>query len=242
MTAPAADLSQLARDAAVSAGVDPADLDLAAASEIRFSDGRVFRISEQTTSRQDMWIMTRLNRAGLEAIAGTVNTHEKLDELAVQLVQAAYTNGTLYEILGGILTEDGVKWSQDSAARNAEYFADLTDPADKAAIQGPMVSLLLMYFTTGLASEATSQSSTPSAAVGSAASPSDQSATPSPASSSPSGSETSVPPDVLAHLHAEGSTLVSGMSSSTSSPSTTPTASTASSTGRSGRRSSRTSP
>lgn len=125
-------------------------------TRIKLSDGRVFHIIEGTTSKQDMWVMTRLDRAGLEAIAQTYNTPEQLDTLAVKLVEEAYEKGLLYEVLAGILVEENVKWSREHALENAEYFSNLTNPADKAAIQGPIASILLLYFASGLASKLTS--------------------------------------------------------------------------------------
>lgn len=161
-------------------------------TRVQLSDGRTFKITEATTSRQDMWVMTRLDRAGLEAISQTYNTPEKLDEMAVKLVEEAYEKGLLYEILAGILVEEGVKWTQESAKANAEYFADLSNPGDKAAIQGPVASILLLYFASGLASRMTSLKSL-AEEMGSEAAPQDSapmtsSATPKPVSSSRNGS------------------------------------------------------
>lgn len=187
------------------------EADIEAESMITMSDGRVFRISEGTTSRQDMWVMSRLDKAGLEKIAATYNTPEHLDEMAQKLVFAAYENGTLYEILAGLLVEDGKKWTIENAKANAEYFANLTNSADKQALQGPIVSILMLYFASGLVSNMTSLKSmeteeSPTSPVASSESPS--SAIRSPASSFPTVSNVPVPENVLAHLHAAQSTLV----------------------------------
>lgn len=184
-------------------------IDLEKDSEFKFSDGRTFRISTLTTSRQDMFIMTRLDRAGLDALGAAATDPTKLDALAMELVANAYDADLLFEILAGILSEDGVAWSKDAAMRNAEYFANLTNPADKTLIQGPIVSILLLYFISGLASKETFPKSSEEAgnAEESAVSPSE---TPAPVGSSPSAPSASVPPDVLAHLRAEGSTVVTG--------------------------------
>jgi hypothetical protein len=194
-------------------------------TRIKLSDGRIFKITEATSSRQDMWVMTRLDKAGLETIAAKYNSPDKLDEMAVKCVEAAYENGTLYEILAGILVEDGVKWTQDRARANAEYFSDLTNKEDKAEIQGPIVSILMLYFASGLASTGTSLKSSE---MGSEASPvvndaATSSAIPSPDSSSPTGPNVPVPESVLAALRGAGSTLVTTTSSPEKSPDTTTT-------------------
>ena len=182
---------------------------------IVMSDGRKFKITEATTSRQDMWVMTRLDRAGLEVIAATYNTPDKLDVMATKCVEAAYESGTLYEILAGILVEDGKKWTRESALANANYFGELTNPADKAAIQGPIVSILMLYFASGLASTETSlkSSETGSEASPEASSAPTSNAIPSRDSSSPIERNVPVPSDVLAHLHAAGSTAETTTSS-----------------------------
>ena len=192
---------------------------------ITMSDGRKFKITEATTSRQDMWVMTRLDQAGLEVIAATYNTPDKLDQLAIKCVEAAYENGTLYEILAGILVEDGKKWTQESARKNAEYFSDLTDQNDKNAINGPIVSILMLYFASGLVSTGTSLkfSEQESEASPEGSSETTSSAIPSPGSSSPIASSVPVPSDVLAALRAAGSTVVTSTSSPEKSPDTTTT-------------------
>lgn len=201
------------------------EIDFDAETKITLSDGRVFHITEATTSRQDMWVMTRLDKAGLEVIAQRYSTPDKLDELAVKCVEAAYDNGTLYEILAGMLVEDGVKWTQETARKNAEYFADLTNSEDKIAIQGPIVSILMLYFASGLASSTTSLKSleTEGSAASPASSESPLSAIPSPASSSPIEPSVPVPSDVLDILREAGSTVVTGTSSPEKSPDTTTT-------------------
>jgi hypothetical protein len=190
---------------------------------ITFSDGRKFKITEATSSRQDMWVMTRLDQAGLEVIAATYNTPDKLDVLAQKCVEAAYENGTLYEILAGILVEDGKKWTRENALANAEYFGELTNKNDKAALHGPLASILVLYFASGLASTLTSLNFSEQ---GSEASPEGSSeptssATPLPASSSPNASNVPVPSDVLKALHEAGSTVVTTTSSPEKSPDTT---------------------
>lgn len=204
--------------------VDREEIDFEKDTLVEFSDGRKFHMSEGTTSSQDMWVMTRLDRAGLEAISAANNTPEKLDSLAIQLVEAAYEAGTLYEIIAGMYVEKGIKWTRERAYANAQYFADMTDREDKQKFQGSVASILLMYFVSGLVSRATSLKS--SEAEGSQAGPEvsvepPSSATPSPGSSSPIASSSNVPSDVLAALRAAGSTVVTGTPSPEKSQDTT---------------------
>lgn len=193
-------------------------------TRIVFSDGRVFHMTDGTTSSQDMWVMTRLDRAGLESIAATHNTPEQLDTLAIKLIEAAYENGTLYEILAGMYVEAGVPWTRENAIANAQYFANLRASQDKTALQGSVASILLMYFVSGLASKTTflKYSGTPeSDASPELSTESPSSAIQQPDSSSPSAPSASVPSDVLDILRAAGSTVVTGTSSPEKSPDTT---------------------
>ncbi len=241
-TGPMDSLNAQAQAAKQAAGLDTSTpFDVGSEGVYRFSDGRVFRSSTATTARQDMWVMSRLDHVGLEAMASGHKSEEELAETGLRLIRAAYDKDELYEIIAGLLVEDGVKWTQDGARANAAYFADLTDADDKMLLAGPIASLLLMYFFSGLASAPTSPNSSSKVRLvvdpeGSEASPAQTDsptsfATPSPDSSSPgsaapAGSSSTSP-------SAAGSSAATGTSSRAKSPGTTSAGSRKSSTGRS---------
>ena len=75
------------------------------------------------------------------------------------MLMSAYRSGKLFEILGGIMVEEGTKWSPERAMETAQFFADLTAPEDKQAIHGIMVGAVLGFFANGGGFTATSPKS-----------------------------------------------------------------------------------
>lgn len=202
-------------------------------------DGRRFRVTEQTTARQDLFVMGHLERAGLEKLQGQMDDAGDLTELAVQLLGRAYANDTLFEVAAAILTEIGPdgeplpvldaqgrpqRWSKEKTLEVADFLANLTDERDKQALNGVMTNILVLFFTTAAASftvSRTSSAATTSAVVGGTA----PSVIPSPASSFPADAsgDTMI---LLSKLGVDPASLDPGLRSSAPSPGTTPTDST----------------
>lgn len=107
----------------------------AAAERVMVIGGRTFRQSRVTTIDRDSYVIKRYRVSGLAAFSRTFEPaiHD-LNEFAEKLLWEAYESGVLYEILAGVLVEDGVRWTRKVAEANAAFFANLTDPADKNAI------------------------------------------------------------------------------------------------------------
>lgn len=196
--------------------------------------GRRFVVTPKTTQRQDLYIMSRLESAGFEKLRGQVGDDGDMSELAIKLLNAAYEQDTLFEVVGAILTEvdpagepvvlydekgKRQRWTKAKAVEIADLIANLDEEEEKAQTRGVMTSILILFFTTGAASSMDSPSSSSAAAAPAS------SATPRPDSSSPRSAS-----DLLAeHLGAGGvdpTISGSGTASSASSPATTPTGST----------------
>jgi hypothetical protein len=203
--------------------------------------GRRFIITGKTTGRQDGYVVSLLEQAGLEQLQNQMDENGDLSELATKVVASAYRNDTLYDIVGAMLTEIDaqgnplpvrdekgrpVKWSRVKAKELSDFVAELDEEEDKAKFQSILVGVLVLFFTTGAASLVTSPSS-------SRAVPQEQQA--SIATPRPDGSSAPAGDADLAKLLASGvldpSFTATGTNPSASSPATTPTSASASTTG-----------
>jgi hypothetical protein len=116
--------------------------------------GRYFQPAEVTTARQDGWVMVQVAEAGLDKFAG-----KKLDEdIAHEVIVQAFRSGKMFHLLAGMLVECDVKWTPAIAEQNAEYLAELTDPASKRAIEDAFVEVLVGFFLSAPISSAPSPS------------------------------------------------------------------------------------
>jgi hypothetical protein len=123
--------------------------------------GRFFEESSAATrsSRHDGWIMVVLEDAKI--LGATLKGISELanEDAARKLVIETMRSGKFHHIVAGLLVEMDKKWSIDSAEANAEWFAELTAPEDKAAILSAFTEALLNFFLNG------APSSTPSPIV-----------------------------------------------------------------------------
>lgn len=121
---------------------------------------RVFRPSVPTTFEQDLFLMDLLDETGVGGIVDDIDPMTmELNEVGMRIIRMAYRSGKLFLLLGAILSEEGVVFSEDVAHANAEYFAGLTSPVDKERLHGPVASVVLSFFMSALASSETSQKS-----------------------------------------------------------------------------------
>lgn len=123
--------------------------------------GRKFKPMPKTTFRQDMYIGSLLRHAGLLKVASGFNAAaDDLSEFAMDVIATAFEHGKLFDILGGIMQEDGVPWSIESAKANALFFSELTEDEDKRQLHGAIVGAIMGFFVSGALSMTNSQSST----------------------------------------------------------------------------------
>jgi hypothetical protein len=122
--------------------------------------GRFFRRPERTTARQDAWQMRHVGDAGLHAFIG----RDLTDEATVaEFVLTILRSGEKFHLLAGALVEDGkAKWTEADAEANAEWFADLDEPEDKATLEREFLATLRGFFgTAGRSSTPSPSSSSP---------------------------------------------------------------------------------
>jgi len=113
---------------------------------IKLGEGRFFAPAEQTTARQDGWVIGQCGDAGITKFVGKPLDEQTMIELVVQV----YRSGKREHILAGLLVEHGERWTPEAAEKNAEFFANLTDREAKAALSEALVPALADFFLTGL--------------------------------------------------------------------------------------------
>lgn len=115
---------------------------IAAPVVIRVS-GRTFRPPISTTIAHDAYMMKRMRAFGLTQAVQTLDSGTAAATSAGEgLIFAAFESGLMYEILAGALVEDGVAWTRRVADANTTFFAELSDPLDKAVIWENIAAIL----------------------------------------------------------------------------------------------------
>lgn len=108
--------------------------------------GRVFQRATVTTLDQDAYVMQRMRAFGLAEMASAFDPKTgHMEDFGEKVLLAAFESGQLYEILGGTLVEEGVKWSRAVATANASFFASVTGRNDKQTIYGTTSAILLDF-------------------------------------------------------------------------------------------------
>lgn len=120
--------------------------------------GRIFTPVKNSTIEHDFWLMGHIRAAGLDQVR--VEEGENPDEFVMRLLREAINSGRVFLLLGGLMIQEGTppdKWTPVLAKETAEFLKKLTAPEDKARIQQQVVSMLIGFFETGLASLRTSR-------------------------------------------------------------------------------------
>jgi|GEM_PF-2236967 len=112
-------------------------------------DGRVFDgISHSLSANQDDYIVAHLRLAGaLEVLQDIDGVKRSPEKRAEDLLTKILLAGKTHYVLAGCLTEEGAKWSRESADRNAERFAALTDPIEKTVMREYVVEFVAVFFS-----------------------------------------------------------------------------------------------
>ena len=111
-------------------------------SRVYVLGGRIFSVPEQTTARQDAYMIAQAVDAGVMAFAGKALN----EDVALQLSAALFRSGRLEYVLAGGLVEDGKKWTAKDAEANADFFGELTDPESKQQVLTGVVEVLAAFF------------------------------------------------------------------------------------------------
>jgi hypothetical protein len=115
--------------------------------------GRTFVQVTNSTIEHDFWLMAHIRGAGLDRIA--IGENEPPEDFAVRLLNDVISSGRVFPILGGLFLPEKISsldWTPEVAEETAAYLKKVSDPDDKALIQQQVISLLLSFFQSGLAS------------------------------------------------------------------------------------------
>lgn len=122
--------------------------------------GRTFRTSAKTTLKQDLYLWAAISEAGLQNVVDDFDKETKsLSAQGEKDMLHAYRSGALFKVMGGVLVEEGIRWTAAAAERNAEFFEDVDDPEDKKILQAQMVAIVLHFFVSAGALRQTSPKS-----------------------------------------------------------------------------------
>jgi thymidine phosphorylase len=124
-------------------------------------DGRQFHgVTQELSAAQDDFLIGQLRLAGaLELLLAAQKNPE--EQKAEALLTQILVSGRAPQILAGVLTEEGKKWTHEEATRNADVFANITNGEDKQAMRMSIVGFVVGFFQYATAFAKTSQKSSP---------------------------------------------------------------------------------
>jgi hypothetical protein len=106
-----------------------------------------------STIEHDFWLMAHIRGAGLDRIA--IEEGEPPEDFAVRLLGEVISSGRIFPILGGLFLPEKIAsldWTPEVAEETVAFLKKVSDPDDKTLIQQQVVSLLISFFQSGLAS------------------------------------------------------------------------------------------
>lgn len=137
---------------------EPTTDDVLSVPEVIELLGRKFRSAKDLTLERDMYIMSLMRAA---KIADLFDRKDKpsvtfdLDELAEQIIVAAFESGKMFEITAAVLDEEGVKWTRSGSIKNAQWLSEITEKKSKDTIMQYIAVIILAFFMKGPAFSAT---------------------------------------------------------------------------------------
>lgn len=114
--------------------------------------GRHFKhAGDLTTLRHDLATQAQLQRAGLSRLE--LLPAETADDYALRVFRTAVGNGDMLALIAHLLMPEDLdprKWKRDVAEEMADFLGAMTDPDDKARIQGILRDALVGFLGAGL--------------------------------------------------------------------------------------------
>lgn len=117
-------------------------------------EGRTF-VQEPPTFEQEMYIMQRVMESGFDQPHITLGIDPETQDLerpVKQLIVHAYKSGTLFELLGAMVTEKDTEWSPEQAQRTAELFRKTRDQEGKKQLHPALVAAVMAFFESAVSS------------------------------------------------------------------------------------------
>jgi hypothetical protein len=108
--------------------------------------GRQFQgVTQELSAAQDDYLIGQLRKAGaLELVLSADET--KAEQTAEALLTQIMISGKSPEVLAGVLTEVGKKWTFEDAQKNARIFAEVTDIDSKREMRTATVGFVVGFF------------------------------------------------------------------------------------------------
>jgi hypothetical protein len=107
--------------------------------------GRKFQgVTQELSAAQDDWVIGQLRLAG--ALELLLSAEKNPTMTAEALLTQIMISGRAPQVLAGILTETGKKWTHEEATRNAEIFAAITNNDDKQQMRTAIVGFVVGFF------------------------------------------------------------------------------------------------
>lgn len=126
---------------------------------VAFSIGdRTFVMEDNPSPEQDFYIMEKIERMGLFDIQPEQIAGKRMDRETKRVLMEAYRSGQLFNLLGAVMVEKGVEWSEENGEENAELFRTTRDPEARKFILRNATFVLMSFFASGLTSSVTSPS------------------------------------------------------------------------------------
>jgi hypothetical protein len=139
---------------------------------IRLDERDFVSVDQGLTMAQNDYVLVLLEEIGSEEgetaydIVARIARKDKSPNLGQRLLRTILKSGRASELLAGLLTEQGKRWTRREALRNAEIFAEIRDNVAQVAMRGALVSFVIGFFQFGPKSSQTSpKSSSPNEKV-----------------------------------------------------------------------------
>lgn len=117
-------------------------------------EGRTF-VQEPPTFEQEMFVLQRVMESGFDKPDLLTNGDTDLTRAAKMMIVHAYKSGTLFDLLGSLVTEKGTEWSPEQAKANGEIFKRTRDPKAKEQLHPALITAVTAFLVSASSSEMT---------------------------------------------------------------------------------------
>ena len=117
-------------------------------------EGRTF-VQEPPTFEQEMFVLQRVMESGFDKPDLLTDGATDLTRAAKMMIVHAYKSGTLFDLLGSLVTEKGTEWSPEQAKANGEVFKKTRDPKAKEQLHPALITAVTAFLVSASSSEMT---------------------------------------------------------------------------------------
>ncbi len=124
--------------------------------ELHTLGGKTYQSVTESTVQQDHHYMRLIRSAGIDV---TKAESESYDEYGQRVLAELTDSGAALPVLGCLMVPEGTPataWTPEMAEETAKRLGQLTGPEDKAHLNNLILSVLISFFESGLASSSPS--------------------------------------------------------------------------------------